>query len=144
MINKETIKVILTSCLLFFMCYLGRLHNDYSNSLSEWVYPHYDVLNDKFDITPKETFSEPYMWFFKTVFDKIAPLILALIFIVSPDFKKWGVNLMWLWVFYFTLLSLNYVLTYDSLNIMVCLNRILMITQMVYCVDFYQSSKKII
>jgi len=134
MIGKETIKVILASSLLFFMCYMARIHNDYTSN--EWIYPHYDASSDSFSINPSETFSEPYKWFLKTTFDKIAPLILALVFIIKPDFNKWGVNLMWIWVFYFFLLTLNYVLTYDTLNIISWLNKVLLIAQLVYCFDY--------
>lgn len=141
MISKEHTKVILASSLLFFLCFISYYHSSINGTTLEWTYPFYDYKCDCFTRTPVYMWSETYDWFFKTTFDKVAPIIISLIFIINPDFKKWGVNLMWLWTFYFFLLMVNYTLTYDSMNIIATLNKILIVTQLYYCFDY--SSKQV-
>ena len=144
--KSEFYKVAMFSSLLFFISFISLISDLFKGSDLVYTYPFFDVSNYKASLNPIETYSDPIKWYVKYTTNRIVPILCMLLAIFKPDFSKLGFNLLWMWVFYFTLILIDQQLFLEywpfrgHIDAFVCC---VQFAYVVYCFYLYYSSKQV-
>lgn len=112
MSKSEFNKVFLTGCLLLIICVGEIIDNAWFTTLIsenglKIPYPYYDYVSKSFSLTPEKLYYRKFMWWVQDLADVTIPVILMLILIIKPDMKRFGFNMWYPWLFYFSLTAFN-------------------------------------
>ncbi len=122
MAGNELLKVGLTFCLLFFICFCSMIGNskkvneiskpDENGDYKGWTYPFYDKSCDcvNFYVEESNQYKDPWNWAIFFANDKFMIVVAFLIIAIRPDFTKFGFDLTIIWVVYFVMLLFDRVL----------------------------------
>lgn len=135
--TNEFWKVALASSLLLLMTYTSLIFNLFENMPDEWVYRHYNYINDSFEWNTSTPWKEPVRWFIMRLSNRTSIFILCLIWLINPDFNKWGQSIKVMWLVYFGLLIYSFESSYNTIPFRIHLEISVMIIQAVYTVWYW-------
>jgi len=146
MSKEDFWKVALSSSLLFFMLYTGMIFNLFDYSLGKWTYEDYNYVKDIFEPNTLTPWVEDIRWFVQRVTNRTNILIFSIVFLINPDFNRWGIAIKGMWIAYFALNVYAYQAAYDSIPYRIDIAILLTIIQLLYtayCYYLYYSSKQV-
>lgn len=115
MTRDEFWKVALSSSLLLLLTYTSLLFNKFELMPDEWVYRHYNYVTDSFEWNTSTPWKEPIRWFVMRVSNRTSLLILAIVWLINPDFNRWGNSIKIMWIIYFVLLVYSFESSYNTI-----------------------------
>lgn len=140
MSKNEFWKVVLASCLLFLMTYTSLLFKTFEFVPYEWVYRHYNYVTDLFEWNTLTPWKEPIRWFVMRVSNRTSLFILAIVWLINPDFSRWGNSIKIMWIVYFALLVYSFESSYNTMPFRQHLEFSIMSIQAfytIYCFDLW-------
>lgn len=135
MSKREIWKVAISSALLFLMLYTSLVFNLFEYSADVWVYRHYNYVTDKFSLNTSTPWIEPIRWFIQRVSIRTNLVILAIVWMINPDFNRWGYSIKIMWLFYFLLLVYSFESSYDTIPFRFKIETLVMYIQLIYLAD---------
>ena len=130
-------KVVISSALLFFMLYSSLIFEMFEYSANEWVYIHYNWVSDKFELNTLTPWKEANRWFIQRVSVRTNLVILAIVWMINPDFKRWGIAIKSMWIFLFMLLVYSFGASYDTIPFVYKIYALVMSVQLFYTLHCY-------
>jgi hypothetical protein len=144
MIKDEFWKVALSSSLLFFMLYTGMIFNLFESSLYQWTYKDYNYVKDIFEPNTLTPWVEDIRWFVQRITNRTNIFIFAIVFLINPDFNRWGLSIKIMWVSYFAINIYSFQSSYDSIPYRINISILLTCVQVLYtahCYYLYHTNK---
>jgi len=132
MSEKEFWKVVICSALLFLLLYSGLIFKAFAHSDFEWVYRHYNYTTDTFELNTLTPWKEPIRWFIQRVTVRTNLVILAIVWLINPDFGRWGSAIKVMWMFHFLLLVYSFESSYDTIPHRFKIETLVMSIQLIY------------
>lgn len=126
-------RVALSSSLLFFICFLSLSFNKFDYDI-QYSYIWLDSKCHCFRPLTESPYQQSLQWFIKRFTNLLIPIVLVIINIINPDFKKWGFNLWGMWLFYYSVIAISFALSYDRIPFHYLLESTIISIQAVYVV----------
>lgn len=131
------IKVVVTSCLLFFICFIGLLSTNptieiLTESGKTITYPFYDRVSKTVNINTTTPYKRKLSYWVEDAANELSIFILIVILIIRADMSKLGFDLWYVWAFFAFLMFMDHILFKGRLPWGFKIELLLMIVQSVY------------
>ena len=134
-IKSDFIRVAIIGSLFVFMAFFGLFFNVYENSGLKYTFPTYDVICDchNTNVLPKDQYTLSLQWILKDLSIFIYALVFAIASVVRADLGQ----CLLMWLGYLILLFASYLISYDSMPIMLYLPLIPVTVQIIYISNYF-------